>query len=659
VETILANNYKMPSIKVTIPRELALEKDSNTYQDVQEIIINKEGTTLSKITNNLVEKSATNYNYESDPCLKLEDKHLSSINPEKNNTYIRQNIHKTVTPTKYSKSNSESSLRSSCESSLNKREQQWESAYDSEKVHKAHRVENKAVGSDLASESAPALLSIGLSSDDDNFLATNKSNIRENIVNPINWPDNIRQGYQKIAKGKNRSNSKSPRIKNTLNKSPRTQTSCTQTSCKQTLCTQTSCTQIPCTQTSCTQTACTQIPCTQTSCTQTACTQTSCKQTSCTQSKNNVGESTDYNSVTEIGNFKIFKNNTTTRCINLSENDAKCTNVMAAQKNFSMEKNNYHEKNVFDTWYNCKDFRGCFAVFDRTDAFPYSLLLVSLHGDTVLFTKSAYDKYYVQTVSVLSVIFTDINGNIVTTLLENYYISKHPCAQLFNIKLDSDIIGDLKKIDDIRCSLLSNIPVGIVLKFAEHDTCQQILSNKKTSDTWFKFLDVFDINNVKVKSHLLPITNSSISLFIAPNMTDDEVRRDIGNSFCLIIFDDGDMDINENILNFGSLTFFYILVKPSGMQYELKFYFNYTLRNTWLEDPHLTPEEKIILIMKNVGLTETKLLKHEELKKSIVIQIVNAVDATSQNNPFIKSLIEKPLKFAIRDFFDKNDLPDV
>lgn len=332
-------------------------------------------------------------------------------------------------------------------------------------------------------------------------------------------------------------------------------------------------------------------------------------------------------------NIRCYINESSIRCVyELGKIDEYLYKLLEISDNL--------DNNAVGEWCNiADDEKLCYICVDDSMIYPYSLILSYKNGKSIVIVELHLTNVIVHKFESHYTNFIDKRGKLKKSSLENYYLNTNPNIKLYNLEIKCETTMTIKRIQDVSKSITRNVNVGIVLRNKGQSSKLDILYNKNLTENWNKFITDTDI---------LSDNGDNINWLVAPNMSKDEIRRLIGNAFCVIIFNDSDKKLNPNILNFSDMTFYYIVISRSGNGYKLRSYLSYTVKETILEklDPNNEPKDVLINIMKNLTVlpfTPNKIFKGTEVLEHISKQINYCIQMTFKHNPSIAPFIIKPI----------------
>lgn len=152
---------------------------------------------------------------------------------------------------------------------------------------------------------------------------------------------------------------------------------------------------------------------------------------------------------------------------------------------------------------------------------------------------------------------------------------------------------------------------------------------------------------------------------LGPKMNRQDIRRTIGNSYSLIIFDENEQGEPFDPLNLylGKVTNYVLVIRPvkteSGYSYRIGQFLHYEQRWEIESDP-----EKIIPMLEKkingmkVGplLPKNFLVNSANVRTLIMVMLHNAVAAAFEHHSQMNRLITVPLNFQIEQLISKFSL---
>lgn len=231
------------------------------------------------------------------------------------------------------------------------------------------------------------------------------------------------------------------------------------------------------------------------------------------------------------------------------------------------------------------------------------------------------------------------------------------------LKESQPILESILKLEEMKLIRVSKKNIGFLVRKPGQNSLEEILQNKGVSERCQQFLAAIGAKGPTSESGERKSQWQGINYtwYIGPEMTQDAIRRLIGNAANVIIFNDFDSSepFDPSVLKLGQMSHSICVAQPvENNLYRLGFFLNYTTKSlkdiSHSEHDRELAVKKVRVISIEPPLAPNSLFDEKTLQDFVLTKFYNATIAAECNHEGIKRQFELPIKRLIQDLVVEN-----
>lgn len=222
-------------------------------------------------------------------------------------------------------------------------------------------------------------------------------------------------------------------------------------------------------------------------------------------------------------------------------------------------------------------------------------------------------------------------AEIFSQRVEKYFQRVNSSVKWFKLGKDAQVIADIANIENQHRQVVKSLEIALVFCEKRQTNPVEMIQNRTISGTYQKFLEIMGVPCNQPKC-LTEWRGHTIKFYLAAMMDEEDSRRYIGNTQCMIIFKESpDQFDPSEIGNAGNVTQFFVIVQPHA---DGNFRVGCIQRSTLLPFGPRLPS--------NYRFDES------ELKRYILTKVHNGY-MTTRSCPPLSRMYEQPRASSIQD----------
>lgn len=319
---------------------------------------------------------------------------------------------------------------------------------------------------------------------------------------------------------------------------------------------------------------------------------------------------------------KYHKDESTLRCISVLP----YTLYFRERKNPTLSL----EDRTFMRWYGASQNKLFYIIkSDQMNIFK----LVILFEDHVEILEYAAGKIRRESLSVLDYKLTHKDGQLDFEAMLSYLHRQHT-GTIHAIQMTNALNDTMFKIHHMKMDVLAKLDMGLIYRTQGQYDIRKLMKNKPSCEAW---------QNIVHQAKF----DKSCNVHVGSELSKQDFRRFIGNSMCIMIYNDSNEIIDPTQFHFGEMSVFFSVIKPEENGYQVGFYFNLSVMKTPFEQIQY---DQFLAVIKHTRIhPETPagyVFEASALLSCIIEKSRNAVQLCLEYHPRFSPMIKLPMSSA-------------